>query len=330
MAEALLDQALDRWGLAAAKRTRLAGDVSHRRYYRLRGAGLAGTAVAMVTPLEEAHKMADWIAIGRYLHGHGLAVPQVLERWDEGCVLLITDVGDTLLTGADDSERWYQSVIGDLARLEAEAAGEPATASPAHARSLEEIRIRWELRRFRKVVAAPLRDLDDDELAAWKDGEDAMVAALTRGRQSWMHRDLHARNILVHEQRAWWIDFQDAMIGPWLYDLASFLSDPYAALPAERRDAGLAAYLAQPGRVHGDAGAGEIAEQWRLVTVQRLVHCAACYIWVKEHEANGTYVRYLPHTLACLHDAMTACPTAAPLARVMASRWAPLFERQKG
>ncbi|MBI2298359.1 MAG: phosphotransferase [Armatimonadetes bacterium] len=333
MVDERLAAALTAWGLAHLPCTRLAGDVSRRRYYRLAGPELAahgGTAVGMVTPLEELHKMHDWVAVGRYLASHGVPVPEVYRRDDPLAVMLVQDVGDTLLTLVHDpaaADAWYRVCLADLARIERAATREPADASPAHGRDLSEERIRWELRRFRKVVAGVLRDLSDAELALWKEGEDALVAALRGGPQAWMHRDLHARNLLVRHGRLWWVDFQDAMLGPWLYDVASLLFDPYAALPESRREALREDYLALPGRVHRDLGGRAVEAAWWTVATQRLVHCVACYVWVWEHDGKDTYLPYLNAAVRELRAAMGRAPAAGPLARVMAPRWDGLLER---
>lgn len=331
MPEPQLDLALARWGLAGQPCRRLAGDVSHRRYYRLdHPTDGAETVVAMVTPPDEAGKMHDWIAIGDYLHRHGVPVPRVGARDDGAGVLLVTDVGDRLLTEVHDhaeADAWYRRVLRDLARIECAAAGEPSAASPAHGRRLEEQRIRWELRRFRKVVAAPVRDLTPTEQERWKQGEDALVAGLTGAPQAWMHRDLHARNLLVHHDRVWWIDFQDAMIGPWQYDLASLLLDPYAALSPTRREALRGDYLALPGRVHRDLTDRAADTLYDLCAVQRLVHCIACYVWVCDQLGRDTYVCYLPHALDELRRSMAVSAAAAPLSSVMERRWDGIYER---
>ncbi len=55
----------------------------------------------------------------------------------------------------------------------------------------------------------------------------------------WVHRDFHARNLLFHPFRdaLTMIDFQDAVSGPWTYDLASLLWDRYWDWGKERRGA---------------------------------------------------------------------------------------------
>ena len=54
--------------------------------------------------------------------------------------------------------------------------------------------------------------------------------ALKNGITGLMHRDMQSRNIMVHNSRIYFIDFQSARIGPLQYDLASLLIDPYMHL----------------------------------------------------------------------------------------------------
>ena len=51
-----------------------------------------------------------------------------------------------------------------------------------------------------------------------------------------IHRDCQSRNIMVKEDRFYFIDFQGARPGPVQYDLASLLIDPYVALPNELQE----------------------------------------------------------------------------------------------
>ena len=51
-----------------------------------------------------------------------------------------------------------------------------------------------------------------------------------------MHRDMQSRNIMVHQNRCYFIDFQGGRTGPLQYDLASLLVDPYVALSPKNKN----------------------------------------------------------------------------------------------
>jgi hypothetical protein len=59
-----------------------------------------------------------------------------------------------------------------------------------------------------------------------------------------MYRDFQSRNIMLHEGKVWFIDFQGAMQGPPQYDIASLLWQARAALPAQWREEMLNTYVA--------------------------------------------------------------------------------------
>jgi aminoglycoside/choline kinase family phosphotransferase len=54
--------------------------------------------------------------------------------------------------------------------------------------------------------------------------------ALKFSMNGFMHRDLQSRNIMVRDNRFYFIDFQGGRLGPIQYDLASLLIDPYVNL----------------------------------------------------------------------------------------------------
>ncbi len=62
-------------------------------------------------------------------------------------------------------------------------------------------------------------------------------SALDGAFEGLMHRDMQSRNIMVKNKNYFFIDFQSARRGPFQYDLASLLIDPYVNLADEIREA---------------------------------------------------------------------------------------------
>lgn len=58
-------------------------------------------------------------------------------------------------------------------------------------------------------------------------------------------KDMHSRNIMVKEDELFFIDFQDALIGPKLYDISSILYDQFYVLDSSFRDSVINYYLDQ-------------------------------------------------------------------------------------
>mgnify|MGYP000452784728 CR=1 FL=1 len=49
------------------------------------------------------------------------------------------------------------------------------------------------------------------------------------------HRDYHVRNIMLKNEKIYWIDFQDARMGPHSYDVVSLVRDSYVNITWETR-----------------------------------------------------------------------------------------------
>ena len=77
----------------------------------------------------------------------------------------------------------------------------------------------------------PVRE-EFQKIAEWLAGQPMVFA----------HRDFHSRNLMVDDERLGVIDFQDALMGPVTYDLASLLRDSYIALDESLVDRLLAYY----------------------------------------------------------------------------------------
>jgi len=61
----------------------------------------------------------------------------------------------------------------------------------------------------------------------------SLVEQIAHFPQAFSHRDFHCRNLILFEGKIFLLDFQDAFLGPYPYDLVSLLLDPYAELPEE-------------------------------------------------------------------------------------------------
>ena len=76
----------------------------------------------------------------------------------------------------------------------------------------------------------------------------ALVDELAAEPRVLCHRDYHSRNLMLHDDRLYIIDFQDARMGPDTYDLVSLLRDSYVDLPEQTVDELIAYFLALKGQ----------------------------------------------------------------------------------
>lgn len=213
-------------GHAFADLEPMPGDVSARRYFRVRRGGDTRIVAFYPPPLRPACER--WIVTDGLLAGAGVRTPEILDAdCATGCMLL-EDLGPETLqdresTGWPALRPWLAAAL-DVAdrvrRLDGErvAALQPALAAPLLAAELEQT---WHL------YLEPRGLCGDASLAsALRAGLDRLVTQLAAAPPEPCHRDFMARNLVPLAGGAVAVlDHQDLRLGPPLYDHASLTND---------------------------------------------------------------------------------------------------------
>lgn len=340
---------------AAARLDNLGGHASLRIYWRVHlpappshGAPPAyprgeSTLMAMVMPLddaafksEEGGSSADpaptelpFVNVQRYLAELGMPVPQI-DYFDmaQG-VLFLEDLSDVMFenvvlaaTTPAQVEALYREAIDLLVQFQV-AAERSHTTDPDHVRCIGWHRafdrelLRWELDHYREwglevrlgaEHVAPHR-------AALDAAFDQVVDALLEAPTTLSLRDYQSRNIM-RKNGAWvLIDFQDALRGPFVYDLVALLRDSYIELepPMVER---LVGYYAEAGRRAG-LGFCEDAETVRrtfhLQTVQRKLKDAGRFVFIDRVKQNPSFLPYYEPSIGYVRYALDQLPELAGL-----------------
>ena len=115
-----------------------------------------------------------------------------------------------------------------------------------------------------------------------------------------VHRDYHSRNLMVtDEANPGVLDFQDAVVGPITYDLASLLRDCYIAWPMDRvnrwmesyRQALLAAKLLEESDVE------RFSRWFDLMGMQRHLKAVGIFSRLNLRDGKPGYLKDIPRTL---------------------------------
>lgn len=286
----------------------LAGDASDRSFFRLRVPGL-GSVVAMVHA--EPFRLEDlpWFQHARFLGSLGADVPALVSSWPGEGILLVQDLGDDTLMevlGSATAERrhfLYRQAVQIIASLQKD--GTPALPEdlPASRTALDTDRLLFELRFFMEHYAGSLlgRTLRHAESALLEDWFVDLATEVASYPFVLCHRDFHSRNLMLRGNRLYMIDFQDARMGPWLYDLASLLRDSYVELPEELVEEMLDFFLEALGSETGPSRAGlpaeELHRQFEMTSLQRNIKAVGTFAFQATSRGKDFYLRYIPHTL---------------------------------
>ena len=227
---------------------------SNRAFFRCDG------AVIVVYDDSSRRENALYAGHARFLKSKGVPVPEVLADQPEIKTIVLEDAGSERRMSFVDSAR----VVEALAEFNAvDAAGVDLLPG------FDESAWKWERDLFAEHCLGTrfMREMPKDverEL-------ESVAELLEKEPKALVHRDFQSTNILWKNGRLRFIDFQGMRMGPAVYDLASYLYDPYVTpLEDEKRAALVRAYEKRSGR----EGLDKVVP---FAAVQRLVQCLGAY-----------------------------------------------------
>jgi aminoglycoside/choline kinase family phosphotransferase len=112
----------------------------------------------------------------------------------------------------------------------------------------------------------------------------------------------------------YWIDFQDARMGPATYDLASLLRDSYVDLPEELVDE-----LAEEFRQRAVPGESRdtFHRRLELMSIQRNLKALGTFGYQAAIRSNSVYLPYIPRTLENARRNLARYPELSGLRRAL-------------
>lgn len=280
-------------GWADATTEPLAGDASTRRYTRLtRG---AQSAILMDAPVATPADRASYSAfrtIGAHLKGLALSAPKEICADPDNGLILMEDLGDMTLSkllrkDSETARTAYRATAALLPRLHAnppQGLAQPTTDAMA-----QMVEITFEFVPNSGALRTSLTANLSEALTTHAAG--SAVLSL---------RDVHADNLLwlperEGDARIGLLDFQDALLLPEGYDLASLLDDPRREVPEAWREDLIAAHSAPP-RV-------------AVLSLQRNLRILGIFRRLSTDLGKPSYAAFLPRTRSLIARAVEDVPS---------------------
>jgi aminoglycoside/choline kinase family phosphotransferase len=159
--------------------------------------------------------------------------------------------------------------------------------------------LRWEIEHFREWgLDAREKALSEADAKAFSDIADRLAARIAELPRGFVHRDYQSRNLMVVDRdvlRLVWIDFQDALLGPRVYDLVALLNDSYQQFDRAFIDERLAEYAAAAGL--SATAKKALPAEFDLVTVQRKLKDAGRFVFIDRKKGNSSFMRFVGPTI---------------------------------
>ena len=312
---------LDESTFADAQRTYLQGDASTRTYERLVQG--ARNAVLMNAPRRPdgppvrnglpysaiAHLAEDvrpFVAMARALRGLGFSAPEIYAADLTEGLLILEDLGGEGVVAGDPPapiEERYATAVDLLAALHRAPAPKVLPVAPRVDHRLPtydrdaflieaELLLDWYVPHRGGIID---EDARQEFLSLWR-------AALTRavtGPLHWVLRDFHSPNLLWLSDRpgvarVGLLDFQDAMVGPPAYDVASLLQDARVDVPESVEINLLGRYV--KARLDADKAfvAPAFVQLYVTLGAQRATKILGIFARLDRRDGKPQYLRHLP------------------------------------
>ncbi len=315
--------ALEDW-LAATLGTRAfdiapaSADASFRRYFRVTPhapapvAPSARTLIAMDAP-PPREDCRPFRHVAKLLAGAGLNAPAIHAQDVERGFLLLSDLGaTTYLDALDDgnANALFAEAMDALVRWQR--ATTPGALPPYDAALLRrELMLfpEWYVAKHRGVV------LTAAEQATLHDVFERIIAANLAQPMVFVHRDYMPRNLMVSSPNPGILDFQDAVIGPITYDVASLYKDAFVSWDEERVLDWTIRYWERARRARLPV-ASDFGVFWRDVEwmgLQRHLKVLGIFARICHRDGKAGYVEDTPRFLAYVRPVARRYDDLAPL-----------------
>lgn len=305
---------------ARADRRFLLGDASTRSYERISLNGKRailmnaprrtdGPCVRDGKPYSQIAHLAEdvraFVGIGEALRGRGFNAPQLFAHDMTAGLLLLEDLGSkgVVIDGMPQPER-YRAAGDLLARLHAhdwpeetplpDGTTHRVPAYDAGALSIEaDLYLDWYVP---DVTGAPVSQNAVGEFRAlWA----ALFEILETSEKTWVLRDYHSPNLIWRADlegldRLGLIDYQDTVIGPCAYDVASLAQDARVTVTVELEQNLLARYVAA--RQARDPGFDEQAfrRDYAILAAHRVTKVLGIFVRLARRDGKPGYLRHIP------------------------------------
>lgn len=263
--------------------TNASDDASFRRYFRIERDN--NTFIAMDAPPEKEDS-ATFVKIATLLNANNLHAPKIIASDLAQGFLLLEDLGSTTFLQAlnkDNRINLYKKAIDKM--VEIQKINDKNNDLPCYddtvLKSEMQLLIDWYLP----------KDTSDNHKQQLLSIFDILSNNALNSPQVFVHRDYHARNLMLIKGGLAVIDFQDAIIGSNTYDLCSLLKDAYLELSANDIQTLLNYYYTQAGI---DIEFSQFEKQFELMGLQRHLKILGIFKRLSMRDDKHQYLNDIP------------------------------------
>ncbi len=311
---------LKEWLETALKKTDFyltpaSSDASFRRYFRVHFPEV--TFIAMDAPPEKENS-APFVAVARHLLDIGLNVPQILA----------SDLTLGFMVMGDLGHQTYLDVLtpSSAADLYHDASNALVTMQKnppmAGLQNYDQVMLVNEMQLFTDWYLAKhcQHTLTEGEAGMLGKTFDLLAARACAQGQVMVHRDYHARNLMLTERNnPGVLDFQDAVVGPVTYDLVSLLRDAYIQWDEPLVIDWAVRYweAAKKAGLPVPDDFSQFYKDFEWMGAQRHIKILGIFARLHHRDGKSNYLNDMPLVMHYLHDVCTRYLELHPIVKLL-------------
>lgn len=323
---------LDKCGFGEAQRARMQGDASTRIFERLADNGRSfvlmnaprrpdGPPVRDGKPYSAIAHLAEdvvpYVALAAGLRTLGLSAPEILHADHERGLIVMEDFGNERVVAGDPPapiEERYAAAVDLLAALHSRKVPDSLPVAPQRDYRLPlydigaflievELLLDWYL------VAANAPATESSAKAFvhfWREALEPIFAE----RSTLVLRDFHSPNLLWLATRGdiarvGLLDFQDALVGPAAYDVASLLQDARVEVPEAMEMALLGRYVRARLGTDPAFETASFTRSYATLAAQRATKILGIFARLNRRDGKPQYLRHMPRLWTYLQRSLS-------------------------
>ncbi len=294
--------------------TPASSDASFRRYFRVNVRD--STQIVMDAPPDK-EDCRPFIHVAALLRGAGLTVPEILASDLEQGFLLLTDLGSVTYLNALQGDNPHALFLDAIDALVTWQLATRANVLPPY----DEALLHRELNLFPDWYVA--KHLKLELSATQRQRLESIFSLILKNNLAqptvYVHRDYMPRNLMVTTPNPGILDFQDAVIGPISYDVASLFRDAFISWEEEQVLDWTIRYW-EKARKAGLPVRSDFADFYRDVEymgLQRHLKVAGIFARINYRDGKPHYLPDIPRFIGYIRHACNRYGELRPLLKLL-------------
>lgn len=275
---------------------------SSRQYYRIKG---SPTVIGVYN--SDIKENETFLYFADFFRSKGLPVPEVYISGNEKKMYLMEDLGDTTLfsiietdnqqnTFTDRLKKLYEHVLKLLPYFQVKASKELNYSKCYPRKKFDRQSMLWDFNYF-KYYFLKLAGIQFDEEKLENDFQTFMDFLSEAPSDYFMYRDFQSRNIMVKNNKPYFIDFQGGRKGALQYDIASLLYDAKANIPQKLREEFLEVYLTELSNHISDLDKAKFRQYFHGFVLIRIMQAMGAYGYRGFFEGKKHFLKSIPYAI---------------------------------